>query len=206
MALHHIRRSRLSRITPWLVLTAGLIMSVIGWRSVRFVVAQQDAARFSRLKERVIAEIEDRFRTVEEAVVAGRSLLEAVPEPSHRRWANFVTEISPFLDSGVLGLGLVVRVPRSGLASLEARVQADGLPDFVAEREGDQPEAYVVTHLDPLARNRAALGKDVGSGQVRRQAAEQAMRMGKATLSRRIQLIDGDQLVPGCPLFLPYFT
>jgi PAS domain S-box-containing protein len=206
MALHHIRRSRLSRITPWLVLAAGVVVSVVGWRSVKFVVAQQDAARFSRLKERVIAEIEDRFRTVEEAVVAGRSLLEAVPEPSHRRWANFVTEISPFLDSGVLGLGLVVRVPKSELEQLEARVRADGFPDFAAEREGEQPEAYVVTHLDPLTRNRTALGKDIGSGQVRREAAEQAMRAGKATLSRRVQLIDGDQLVPGCLLFLPYFN
>ena len=73
MAHHHHRRSRLSRITPWLVLTAGIILSIIGWRNVQFVVAQQDAARFSRLKELVIAEIEDRFRTVEEAIVAGRS-------------------------------------------------------------------------------------------------------------------------------------
>ena len=206
MAPHHNRRSRLSRITPWLVLTAGVIMSVIGWRSVRFVVAQQDAARFSRLKERVIAEIEDRFRTVEEAIVAGRSLLEVVPEPSHRRWANYVTEISPFLDSGVLGLGLVMRVPKSELEALEARVRADGFPEFAAERDGDNPEAYIVTHLDPVSRNRAALGKDVGSGIVRREAAEQAMRDGRATLSRRIQLIDGDQLVPGCLLFLPYFN
>jgi PAS domain S-box-containing protein len=200
------RRSRLSRITPWLVLTVGVIISVIGWRSVRSVVAQQDVARFSRLKERVIAEIEDRFRTVEEAIVAGRSLLEAVPEPSHRRWANFVAEISPFLDSGVLGLGLVVRVPKSEIPALEARMRADGVQDFTIERAGDQPEAYVVTHLDPIARNRAALGIDVGSGHTRREAAEQAMRAGKATLSRQIRLIDGDQTVPGCLLFLPYFS
>ena len=128
MANHNHRRSRLSRITPWLVLTAGVILSVIGWRNVQFVVAQQDAARFSRLKEFVIAEIEDRFRTVEEAIVAGRSLLEAVPEPSHRRWANFVTEVSPFFDSCVLGLGLAVRVPNSEIPELETRMRADGLP------------------------------------------------------------------------------
>ena len=206
MAPHHNRRSRLSRITPWLVLTVGVIMSLIGWRSVRSVVAQQDAARFSRLKERVIAEIEDRFRTVEEAIVAGRSLVEAVPEPSHRRWANYVKEVSQFLDPGVLGLGLVVRVPKSELPALETRIRADGLSDFKAEREGDNPEAFVVTHLEPMARNAPALGKDVGSGHTRREAAEQSMRAGKPTLSRRIQLIDGDQLVPGCLLFLPYYT
>jgi PAS domain S-box-containing protein len=181
-------------------------MSVIGWRNVRVAVAQQDVARFSRLKERVIAEIEDRFRTVEEAIVAGRSLLEAVPEPSHRRWANFVAEISPFLDSGVLGLGLVVRIPKSEIEELEARMRADGMRDFTVERAGDHSDAYIVTHLDPMSRNRAALGIDVGSGQTRREAAEQAMRAGKATLSRRIRLIDGDQTVPGCLLFLPYFN
>ena len=205
MAHHHHRRSRLSRITPWLVLTAGIILSIIGWRNVQFVVAQQDAARFSRLKELVIAEIEDRFRTVEEAIVAGRSLLEAVPEPSHRRWANFVTEVSPFFDSGVLGLGLVVRVPKTEIPELETRIRADGV-EFTVEREGDHPDAYVITHLDPVTRNSAALGMDIAFDETRREAAEQAMRSGKATLSRRVQLIDGDQLVPGCLLFLPYFN
>ena len=196
----------MSRITPWLVLTAGLVMSVIGWKSVRSVVAQQDAARFSRLKERVIADIEDRFRTVEEAVVAGRVLVEAVPEPSHRRWANFVAEISPFLDSGVVGIGLVTRIPKSEIPALEARIASDGVSGFTVERAGDNPEAYVVTHLDPIARNALAMGKDLGSGSTRREAAEQSMRAGKAVLSRRIQLIDGDQLVPGCLLLLPFYT
>src|ERR1051325_1630069 len=100
MAHHNTRKTRWSRFTPWLVFTTGVILTVIGWRSVRFVVAQQDVARFSRQKERVVAEIEDRFRTVEEALVGSRALLEAVPEPTHRRWFNFVTEISPFLDAG----------------------------------------------------------------------------------------------------------
>ena len=192
-------------MTPWLVLTAGVILSIIGWRSVRFVVAQQDAARFSRLKERIIAEIEDRFRTVEEALVASRALLEAVPEPSHRRWSNFVTEISPFLDSGVLGLGLVGRVPKEELETLETRIRADGLPGFTVQREGSNPDALVITHLDPPTRNAASLGLDIGSGQVRREAAEQAMRAGKAILSKRIHLNDGDQVVPGCLLLLPYY-
>ncbi|MEO6003292.1 MAG: response regulator [Opitutus sp.] len=209
MAPHTIRRSRLSRLTPWLVLTAGVIMSLIGWRSVRAVVAQQDAARFSRLKERVIAEIEDRFRTVEEAVVAGRLLVEAVPEPSHRRWSNFVAEVSPFLDpgtNGVLGLGLVMRVPKAALPAVEERARADGLADFAADATGDEAEAYIVTHFDPPTRNSGALGRNMAADPIRREAAEQSMRTGQATLTRRVQLMDGDQSVPGCLLFLPVYN
>ena len=40
-----------TRVNGWSWIAPLVIMSLIGWRSVRFVVAQQDAARFSRLKE-----------------------------------------------------------------------------------------------------------------------------------------------------------
>ncbi len=206
MASSTPRRTSLVRTVPWLILILGVIITIVSWRGVRAIVHQRDAARFVQLKERVIDAVADRFRTVEEAVVAGRVLLDAVPAPSHQRWRNFVLAVQPFLDRGVLGVGLIVRVPRDELSNLEARVRQDGLPAFAIERDGTGPEGYVVTHLEPLLQNAAALGKDLTSGTTRREAADRAMRTGRPMLSRRIRLIEGDHYVPGCLLFFPYYA
>jgi PAS domain S-box-containing protein len=199
------RRSLASRLLPWVVLVVGVTLSAAGWQALRDMAREQDAARFGRLRERVVGAIEGRLRSVAEALTAGRELLQSSPQPSQQRWAEFSTAMQPFLDPGVLGLGIVSRVPRAELAQLEARMRADGLTNFAAEHDGTGPEAYVVTHLEPRARNARALGKDLASGVKRRAAAEQAMRTGAATLCARIPLIEGDRKTPGCLLLLPLF-
>ncbi len=188
-----------------MVLALGVAVTLASWWSVRSLAREQEVALFARLKERVVAAVEDRFRTVEEALVSGRVLVEAERAPSHARWAEFVSSVEPFLDRGVLGIGIVQRWPRAQLPELEAAMRADGLADFTAERAGDHPLCYVVTHLDPLPRNAAALGKDVGSGNTRREAAERSMKTGQPVMSRRIHLVEGDHGVPGCLLFFPYY-
>lgn len=199
------RRNLLYRLAPWLALATGVTLTLLSWRGVSAIVAQQDAVRFGRLKERVVDSIQDRFRSIEQSLIAGRVLLDAEPDPSHERWKNFVSELEPFLDRGVLGIGLVQRLPRGEIDALERRVRADGLSQFTVERDGTGPEAYVVTHLDPLSRNAPALGKDLASGHIRREAAERAAKTGWSVLSARIRLIEEDHFVAGSLLFLPYY-
>jgi len=205
MGQSKFNRTTMSRIVPWLVLTIGVASSLASWEGVRVANATRDEARFERLRHRSASSIQERFRTIEEALVAGRELVRREPELSHERWADFVASVRPFLDEGVIGLGLIERVSRTDLAALEARVRAGGWPAFKAERTGNNPFAYVVTNIEPVTANAAALGLDVGSGTTRRQAAEAAMRTGKPVLSRRIQLVEGDRRVPGCLLFLPVY-
>lgn len=89
---------------------------------------------------------------------------------------------------------------------LERRVRAEGLVDFTVERRGDNPDLYVVTLIEPLARNAAALGRDVGGGTTRRSAAVQAMRTGEAIITKPIALIEGTENVQGALLFLPVYA
>jgi PAS domain S-box-containing protein len=188
------------------VLVAGLLLSTAIWLSVRSELQRQDAARFERLKERVLAAIEARFKAAEQALHGGRTLVQSSGEVSHGQWTRYVDSAMPFFDRGVVGLGFVQRLPRTQLDAAEARIRAVGRPDFTAERAGARPEVYLVTEIEPQSRNALALGRDVGSGTTRRAAADEAMRTGAAILSRRIKLVEGEQEKPGCLLFLPVYA
>ena len=199
-------RALRSRALPCLVLVTGLAISVVSWHLVRIELHRQDMARFDRLKERVLAGINARFQPAAQALYGGRTLVEAGGDLAPAQWRAFAESAGRFLDRGVVGLGYMERIERTRISELEARVRAAGQPDFMIERIGVAPMAYVVTNIEPVARNALALGKDIAAGNTRRAAAEEAMRTGAPVISRKILLIEGKTTVPGCLLFLPVYA
>jgi PAS domain S-box-containing protein len=195
-----------SRIFPWLVLLVGLVLSFVFWMSVPMQLREQDRMRFERLRDRVLVTMEMRLKAAEQALYGGRALVESTGQLSHRQWKRYVESVAPFIQNDVVGLGYIQRIPRAELDAVEARVRADGQPDFKAERQGTAPEVFLVTHVEPSALNAAVLGKDVGSGSFRRATAEQAMRTGLPVMTGKIGIIEGDRTVPGCLLFLPVYA
>ncbi|MBI5769731.1 MAG: PAS domain S-box protein [Verrucomicrobia bacterium] len=198
-------RPRRSRFLPLLVLLGGVAIAVAGWLLVRLELQAQNSARFERLKERVLVAVKARFLAAEQALHAARPIVESEADLSHAQWAAFVNSLARFFDRGVIGLGYVERVARDRLGELEARMRADGVAGFAAERRGENPFLYIVTHIEPRARNAGVLGLDVGSGNTRRVAAEVAMRTGQPVISRRINVVEGTATAPGCLLFLPVY-
>jgi PAS domain S-box-containing protein len=195
-----------SRALPWIMLVAGAILSLTTFGLVLLELHRQDEARFERLKERVMLAIDGRFIPVEQALFGGRVLVPGNGALSHAQWRTFVEGITPFLDRGVVGFGFAERVDRADVPAVEKRVRADGLPDFKAQLKGNNQVVYLVTHMEPVARNEQALGKDIGSGDTRRAAAEEAMRSGQPVMTKTIRLIEGAGRVPGSLLLLPVYA
>ncbi len=199
-------RPTLIRWLPAVVLGLGLALTAGAvWFSAREV-KRADQMRFDELVERVETGLGGRFEAAVDALRAGRALVEAKPILSQSAWADHVNSVWPYVNRGVVGLGLIQRWPRSDLATLEARVRADGLPNFNIERSGSNELLYVVTHLAPARLNEGALGLDIGSGNTRRAAAETAMASGELALSRKIRLVFGAETVPGFLLLLPHYA
>ncbi len=190
---------------PWLVLALGLAISVTGGLVVRAALHTQDVTRFERLKERVHAAITGRFPAAAEALYGGRSFVDVQTKLSQSDWRAYSQSVSRFFDRGVVGLGFVERIERTGLEELEARVRADGIPDFKVERRGSAPWSGIVTHVDPMERNRIVLGLDILSGNTRRAVAEEAARRAAPVITRRIALVEGTATVPGCLRLLPIY-
>ncbi len=199
---------RRSRALPWLVLAAGVLVSLIGWQATRRELRRQDTARFERLQERVLAGVNLRFQAAAEALYGGRALLQSQAEMPPSQWVDYVQSMGRFFDRGVVGLGIVRRIDRSQLDALEARVRAEGRPEFKAERRGSDAHAYIVTQIEPIAANHNALGLDLAASTTgrRRAAADESMRTGQPVLTRRLDVIAGDSSAVGGLLFLPVYA
>jgi signal transduction histidine kinase/CheY-like chemotaxis protein len=187
-------------------LVVSLLLTVVAWRIVDLQVERAEAGLFHQRTDRVLATMRARFASAKQAVYGARALLQATSNPTPMDWARYVGSVSPFLNEGVVGLGRIERIRRSDIDALERRIRSTGQQGFRVERAGDNLELYVVTGIEPAARNRGALGLDVGSGIIRRQAAERAMLTGQAALTRRIRVIEGARDVPGFLLFLPVYA
>lgn len=202
---HTPKRQVRSRFLPLLVLALGLLVSVAGWLMVRLELREQEQTRFERVKERVLAAITARFQTATEAMYGAQSFVAVQSVLTQAEWRTFAQSVARFFDRGVIGLGYVERIERERLPELEARLRADGVADFTVERRGSALWSGVVTHIFPPERNAGVLGLDVLSGNTRRTAAEESARKGAPVISRRINLVEGTQTVPGCLLLLPVY-
>ena len=91
------------------------------------------------------------------------------------------------------GVGFVERVGRSSLAAYVTQQREESNSEFSVSTTGSAPEMLVVKLVEPLEKNKAVLGLDLGAEPVRREAIERAVATGQATLSGRIYLIDEGQ-------------
>jgi len=199
------QRPRLGHTLPLLVLLASLTLSVGGWWLAGRETRDNERIRFERLSDRMLGTLRLRFASTAQAIHGAGAMQEASAHVSRREWSTYVLAVQEFLSNGLVGLGYVQRIPRSEIEDLETRMLGEGQTDFTVEREGQNDSLYVVTLMEPAAKNAGALGRDIGNGTTRRAAAETAMREDRMVLSRRIQVIDGDDTAPGFLLFHPVY-
>lgn len=106
---------------------------------------------------------------------------------------------------GTRGFGYIERVARSDLDAFVASHQQEGATEFRVHGSGDDPTLYVVTQISPFSRNIGAWGIDSGANPVRRQAIEQAIDSGEATLSSAVRLVQDPLKGPGFLMLVPVY-
>ena len=206
-ANNHRERTWFNFALPWLVLAMGVTLAFVAWWQLRRQVERNDQARFDRLSERVTSAIQTQFLAIAQTVRSAKASFASQPKVSQEEWRSYYRTIRPFLSPGVVGLGYVARLPRAGLPELELQMHQQGLPAYRVEPGGRGEWAYVVTHIEPLPENAAVLGRDLTTDPTRRDAAEQAMRVGSMMLTPRINLAwGGERTAPEFLLLSPVFA
>ncbi len=189
-----------------LVLLAGLLAT--GWLYGVLRASEDFAARsrFDGLVERATTRVRERLAVYPYGLRGTRALWlrdGTVTEETFRRYIDSRDVMGEF--RGALGLGFITRVPRAQLGEFVSGVQAQARPGFSVRTSGAAEDLLVITYIEPLARNAAARGFDIGSEPRRREAAEQAMLTGLPSVTRRIELVQDERQRPGLLYLLPVY-
>jgi len=91
---------------------------------------------------------------------------------------------------GARGLGFIRRVPVNKEAAFIKEAKLDNSVNFsVHQLSPSQQERYVIQYIEPIERNFAAVGLDIGSEKFRRHAADTAIKTGEANITAPITLV-----------------
>ncbi|MEO3693264.1 CHASE domain-containing protein [Roseateles paludis] len=129
--------------------------------------------------------------------------------------ADFARATAPLVhaDGALRALGWARRVARADVAAFEAAARADGLDDFHAHDRSRTDDAappegedlLAIRLIEPLARNRGALGVNIRSIPHARAAAERAIATGVAAATAGFQLTQDAETATGVVIYQPLF-
>ncbi len=199
MSLPERNRFRLSAPVRWSlsVLAVGLLAS--GLLALNQHRINQDiiAGRFERQSERLADSLSRRLHSYEYGLRGLRGVAITAGEQGLSRKAVSRYNESRDIDTeypGARGFGFIRRVPQAGKDAFLAAARRED-PGFRIKSLGAAyPEHFVIQYIEPIERNRQAIGLDVASEANRRVAALGASRSGRATISAPITLLQAQQL------------
>ncbi|MFN3513772.1 MAG: CHASE domain-containing protein [Phenylobacterium sp.] len=133
----------------------------------------------------------DRMDTYMAVLRAGAGLFaasEAVSLEEFRAFAERVEVQARY--PGVQGVGFSIRIPPGGAAAITARMRAAGSEDFTIRPTPGAGHNHAIVYLEPMDdRNRAAIGFNMHSNSVRREAMDRARDTGLPALTGKVRLV-----------------
>lgn len=140
---------------------------------------------------------------------AGAGLLNASDDIKRNEWNAFASGLKlSERYPGIKGLGVIYAIDRSQIPQF-AKSWNGQFPNFKLRQLGgsemDEPsKAFVISLIEPLSQNEAALGLDISSEERRRAAAVKACDTGEAVLSEKISLVQSSTGF-GYLLLVPFY-
>ena len=191
-----------------LVFVLTLMVTFAAWSSAqRSAEAQLHEAFDYRTRDMGYA-IGRRVLVYEQVLRGARGYLRGSVDLSRAEFAEYYQVLR--LDQsfpGLEALAIATLIPPGALAAHEAKVRADGFPDYRVHPAGDGRPQTAISHIEPFnARNLRAFGYDMYSEPVRRAAMAAARDSGQAALSGKVVLVqEGSGTDSGFLMYLPVY-
>jgi diguanylate cyclase (GGDEF)-like protein/PAS domain S-box-containing protein len=195
--------------TAWAVLAASLMMTAAVWLVSNRFLEQEGKERFAGVCRLAQDSIQGRMIAYQQVLRAAAGFIEGSEQVSRKEWQRFVATLH-LADAlpGIQGLGYAVMLKPSGKAGFEAAVRQEGFPGFAIRPAGERETYSAILYLEPFDwRNRRALGYDMFSDPVRREAMERARDTGRIAMSGGVILVqEADRDVhSGVLMYLPLY-
>jgi CHASE1-domain containing sensor protein len=197
---------RLTRLATAMVLTIGLGATMTGSRWLQQNLEAKARTRFDQQVERIEADARHDLNRPFSGLKGAAGVYAASVSVERAEFRAYV-ESSKIAHEypGIGGFGFVERVKKGDVDGFVAAQRRDGSPDFAVKTQGNEADLYVVKFIEPAEPNQAALGLNLASDPVRKQAIERAITTGEATLSGRIYLVQDARQRTAFMFLLPIY-
>jgi signal transduction histidine kinase/CHASE1-domain containing sensor protein/ActR/RegA family two-component response regulator len=205
-------RSRKRRVfLPYLILLLGLCFTILVYYYFSKLTYEQDQSRFQRSAQEIDDSINLRVQTSVALLRAGTGLFAASNKVERAEFDRFVQQIELQKNyAGIHGIGFSLRFSAAELPALVAKMRNSGLPEFHVWPEDPRTEYHSIIYLQPQTpRNTVAMGYDMFTESVRREAMEKARDTGVPSASGRVVLVqeqtDPANQQPGFLIYAPVY-
>ena len=200
-----VKRSRRAFL-PFLLLVVGLCFTLIVYYYFSKLTYEQDQTRFQKTEQ----ELQDRIRLKLETSIAllraSTGLFAASNDVSRSEFTRFIQQFD-LQDNypGIQGIGYAAVFRPEDKDALVKRIRAEGEPDFAIRPDQARDVYTAILYLQPSDKgNDRAIGYDMFTDPVRREAMEKARDTGEPAASGRVRLVQEPDVGPPQPGFLIY--
>ncbi|QPK64571.1 CHASE domain-containing protein [Methylomonas sp. LL1] len=212
--------SRVASSRPWrsrllvtgsvyLILTVGLLITVVMWYATERTIERNTQAYFNFRVNHLMESIDKRLETYQQVLYGARGLFAASDAVERGEFREYISAMH--LDQrypGIQGVGFSVIVPKDKKDSHIRNLREQGFPDYQIYPPGERESYTSIIYLEPFAgRNLRAFSYDMFSEPVRRQAMIFARDNNSIGLSGKVTLVqetDSD-IQFGFLMYLPVY-
>ena len=194
---------------PWVALGISITVTTIVWLTIIDLDNQAQKLEFEATTEKISTRIQDQLKRHEQVLMGFKGLFSASKLVEPMEFTNFF-EIQKIKERfpNYQGVGYIEHVNGTTERNeLIDRFHEEGI-DYTIYPEGDRPEYYPVVFLEPQDfRNKRAIGFDVYSEEIRRQAIDHAVKTGDTTLTGSLILVQEteENIQKGFLMLLPVY-
>lgn len=199
--------TRSSRIALLLLpLLLPLALTFYAWSTVSRFSAERQSTQFAELADEGEKALLYRVESYQKALLGGAGLFAASQYVSRAEWRRYVQAVDLKRNyPGINGFGWIDDVPQDQLAGFVERMRAEGEPAFAIHPRLEGADSFIITYIEPQQQNLPALGLNIAFEAHRRAAALWARDSGRATITRRIQLVQDPTHGVGFLLLMPIY-
>lgn len=193
-----------------IVLPLCLLGTALATFAVFETTQARDQARFRTDVQWTLDAISSRVNSYIALLHGGAGLFASNPRVDRASFAAYVGELDlPVYYRGIQGIGFARRVRGEEKERVLSEIRRELGPGFQLTPEGDRAEKFPIVYLEPMdRRNQEAIGYDMFSETVRKQAMTRARDTGEAAASGKVILVQEIDLVkqPGFLIYVPFYS
>ena len=183
------------RQVKWWPLLVAIGVSLVALLAAHHVLSSrrgaESQAAFERQAHRLHERLGERIRTYDEILKGGAGLFASSDDVTRDEWHIYISALQLDEDHiGVQGMGYAPLLRKESVPGHEQAMRTEGFAAYEVQPAGERPLKAPILYIEPLhGRNKLALGYDMYSDPVRREAMDRARDSGQIAYSGRVKLV-----------------